>query len=384
MNKSIRIILIIVVIAISSAIIRTISKDSAKSTTSPKNDVPANNNLNDSLKINTSNQSISEQLWFKNPQHGLSFETPYTIVAQTFTVPQGTEEYIKKGYSYYYTDNDYGIKYVVLEINPKIDNWDTQEGLRGAVGNFINGWKNGGGSQLNLQFSDVKNSYNDKICEGTFLYLGNRMKLKGYCLFYDHKLYTLIGTGEDNNNLASEKLNRTFKSIYVVGDKSSQMKSEATNAEKVTAPVSLSSEKQGHNKLSSLFLAPNCYKNAEAFIGVDKSKIINDFGKNYTTTQTDDGTGIIYYNSNIVGISPNAFLFVVQGNTCAGIVMYFDFAQLHDVMSYMNLNFEEKTPPSNVKVSFLKAWMDSKNGGTYLWKLTKTDNLFFLSLRMLR
>ena len=210
------------------------------------------------------------------------------------------------------------------------------------------------------------------------------MKLKGYCLFYDHKLYTLIGTGEDNNNLASEKLNRTFKSIYVVGDKSSQMKSEATNAEKVTAPVSLSSEKQGHNKLSSLFLAPNCYKNAEAFIGVDKSKIINDFGKNYTTTQTDDGTGIIYYNSNIVGISPNAFLFVVQGNTCAGIVMYFDFAQLHDVMSYMNLNFEEKTPPSNVKVSFLKAWMDSKNGGTYLWKLTKTDNLFFLSLRMLR
>ncbi len=165
---------------------------------------------------NNSVQNIKEQLWFSNPQHGLIFETPHAINEEHFSVAQGTEDYINNGYSYSYVDKDYGVKYVVLEVNENFTSYDAKTGLNGSVSNFLNGWKDGGVQDLKLEFTDVENNYEDNFCEGAFIYMNTSFKIKGYCIFKDNKIYTLIGSGADNI-ITTEKLNRTFSSIQILG-----------------------------------------------------------------------------------------------------------------------------------------------------------------------
>jgi hypothetical protein len=140
------------------------------------------------------------------------------------------------------------------------------------------------------------------------------------------------------------------------------------------------------DKLNALFAAPNCIKFANSFIGKDESKIIVDYGKDYISQQTTDGLSISYQNKMIKGINPlmMTFIFTSNSNKCTGVAMYFNYMQLDDVIKFMDNNFEPKEPPSDVKVSFFKAWMQNQNGNTYVWKLTKTDKLFFLTIKSLK
>lgn len=139
------------------------------------------------------------------------------------------------------------------------------------------------------------------------------------------------------------------------------------------------------DKLNTLFAAPNCIKFANSFLGKDKSKIIVDYGKDYTSQQTTDGLSISYLNKMMKGTNPimMTFMFTSNSNKCTGVAMYFDYMQLDDVIKFMDKNFESKEPPPGVRVSFFKAWMQNQNENTYVWKLTKTDKLFFLTIRTL-
>lgn len=139
------------------------------------------------------------------------------------------------------------------------------------------------------------------------------------------------------------------------------------------------------DKLNTLFTAPNCIKSANSFSGKDKLKIIEDYGKDYTSQQTTDGLSISYQNKMMKGINPLMMTFIFTSNSakCTGVAMYFDYMQLDDVVKFMDNNFDPKEPPPGVRVSFFKAWMQNQNGNTYVWKLTKTDKLFFLTMKPL-
>ncbi len=139
------------------------------------------------------------------------------------------------------------------------------------------------------------------------------------------------------------------------------------------------------DRVNTLFAAPNCIKFANSFLGNDKSKIIADYGNDYTSQQTTDGLSISYQNKMMKGINPlmMTFIFTSNSNKCTGVAIYFDYMQLDDMIKFMNKNFESKDPPAGVKVSFFKAWMQNQNGKTYVWKLTKTDKVFFLTMRPL-
>jgi len=220
------------------------------------NPVENNSTTKPNTQNNNANESIAEQLWFSNPQYGLSFETPHKIREEENKLSQDTKQsmnaYYKAMHSYIYndsthTESDYAIRYMVIELKESIKEFDTQAGLRGAISNFLNGWKQGGVTQLNLQFSEVKNDYNDIMCDGTFFYMNTQMKVKGYCLFKNHIGYTLMGMGIDNKPV-NEKLKRTFESIRIIGAANNGNISSSTTTH--NAPT-LSNEDKSKNVLKN-------------------------------------------------------------------------------------------------------------------------------------
>ena len=98
-----------------------------------------NNTLEEKTFSSTENlieEDVLSQNWFNNTQFGLCFETPKAMKETNIELPQGTEDYIKKVYSYKFTDNDLGINYMIMETN--FTQYNTKEGLRGSVSNLIN------------------------------------------------------------------------------------------------------------------------------------------------------------------------------------------------------------------------------------------------------
>lgn len=137
------------------------------------------------------------------------------------------------------------------------------------------------------------------------------------------------------------------------------------------------------NKLNTLFNAPNCIKYAYLNLGITKAKVIEDYGKKYKLLDNGESRGFSYVNNSVKGMNPaiETFIFPIDNNHCSGIALYFNFKQFDQVVNYMNSNFESKEPPAGVEVSFLKAWMQSRNNHVYLWKLMKTESLFYLTMR---
>ncbi|MEO7044779.1 MAG: hypothetical protein ABI091_05690 [Ferruginibacter sp.] len=126
---------------------------------------------------------------------------------------------------------------------------------------------------------------------------------------------------------------------------------------------------------------------AKSYIGKDKSLIIATEGDADSTFNSDDGWGMFYINKNAKKIAPKAvsYVFLVNENECHGISMYFAFNQLDDVINFMNNNFQPKDPPPGINVNFFKAWVQNDNvNEVYLWKLFKTDRLFFLTIRLIK
>lgn len=160
---------------------------------------------------NNIEEDISKQNWFINTQFGLAFETPRKITETNFDLPIGTEDYIQKVYSYTFTDKDIGISYMVMESN--FTKYDCKEGLRGSVSNFIN-FSNG--TNLEIDFYEIENEYNDIGCEGTCLYKNLTMKVHGYCLFNENgRIYMLIASGADTEN-TNKKIKRVFDNIKII------------------------------------------------------------------------------------------------------------------------------------------------------------------------
>lgn len=118
------------------------------------------------------------------------------------------------------------------------------------------------------------------------------------------------------------------------------------------------------------------------YIGNDKTKIVALKGNNYKTIYQEDLFGLLYDIENSKYLTPFsiAFMFSQSTEICKGISLNFQYSQLNDVINYMDKTFEPKDPPNGAKVSFFKAWMEYENGIRYVWKLQKTDNIFFLTL----
>lgn len=129
-------------------------------------------------------------------------------------------------------------------------------------------------------------------------------------------------------------------------------------------------------------------KSAHIYIGLSRNLILASEGKEDNSVTTTNGIGLMYNNkeTNISGIIPNdvTYIFSPNSDMCYGISIYYDFNQMNDVINFMDNNFEAKDPPPGVRVNFFKAWMENKNGEVYLWKLFKTNKLFFLTMRLLQ
>jgi len=137
---------------------------------------------------------------------------------------------------------------------------------------------------------------------------------------------------------------------------------------------------------SNLFEAPNCIKSAILFLGETKTRIIENYGTDYRPLDSNESSAMLYSNNLMKGINPIAisFIFKYNNNSVGGVALYFDYMQFDDVLKFMNNNFEAKEPPPGSVVSFFKAWMQYGSGNNYIWKLTKTDRLFYLTLKSLK
>lgn len=156
-------------------------------------------------------EEISTQTWFTNTQFGLAIETPKKMVETPFSIPRGTEEYISDITFYVYKDEEMAMNYMIMDT--KYSQYDTKEGLRGSVSNLINTLN---GTNLNMNYFDIENKYNDKGCEGTCMYKTMRMKIRGYCLFNGRgRVYMLIASGPDIDNI-NNKMDRIFNSIRII------------------------------------------------------------------------------------------------------------------------------------------------------------------------
>ena len=138
----------------------------------------------------------------------------------------------------------------------------------------------------------------------------------------------------------------------------------------------------GQSNLSSITFL----KSAKKYIGQDKSYIITAIGSHYSELDLDEGIGMLYSPGFSNSYSPKSVAFISQYNDviCQSVAIYYSYNQLNKILSYMNKNFKSIYPPSGAQVSFYKAWAESYRGNLYIWKLTKTDNLFFLTLRQLQ
>lgn len=155
-------------------------------------------------------EDISTQTWFTNTQFGLAFETPKKMNETPSSIPQGTEEYISTMRFYVFKDEEIVMNYMIIDT--KYSQYDTKEGLRGSVYNLINTLN---GTNLNLNYYDIENNYNDIGCEGTCMYKTMRMGIRGYCLFNGKgRVYMLISSGLDNINV-NKKMDRIFNSIKI-------------------------------------------------------------------------------------------------------------------------------------------------------------------------
>jgi len=158
-----------------------------------------------------SEEDITTQTWFTNTQYGLAFETPKKITETPFSIPHGTEEYISDVTFYVYKDEEMAMNYMIMET--KYNQYDTNEGLRGSVSNLINTLN---GTNLNVNYFDIENKYNDQACEGTCMYKTMRMKIRGYCLFNGRgRVYMLVASGPDNENV-NKKIDRIFSSLRII------------------------------------------------------------------------------------------------------------------------------------------------------------------------
>jgi len=165
-----------------------------------------------STLVNTEiNEDISTQNWFTNTQFGIAIETPKKMVETPFSIPHGTEEFISDISFYVYKDEEMAMNYMIMDT--KYSQYDTKEGLRGSVSNLINTLN---GTNLTVNYFDIKNNFNDKGCEGTCMYKTMRMKIRGYCLFNGKgRVYMLIASGPDNENV-NNKMDRIFNSIRII------------------------------------------------------------------------------------------------------------------------------------------------------------------------
>ena len=181
MKKVIGVILFIIA-AIGIAVFKNITKENIKQ-----------NSIQSALdsETNKEEENLTNQNWFYNTQFGLVFETPKRITETNFPLPNGLQDYINNAYSYIFQDNDIAINYLIMET--KFKKYNTKEGLRGAISNLMN-YANG--TNLQLDFYEVTNKYEDIGCTGTCLYKDITVKIKGYCLFKKSRVYILIATGQ--------------------------------------------------------------------------------------------------------------------------------------------------------------------------------------------
>lgn len=172
-----------------------------------------NTQVNSPTQDTIKGKDESNEVWFYNTQHGIAFETPKAMIEIPIDLPSGTEKYVNNAHSYTLTESGVVINWLVMET--KFKKYDPKEGLRGSVTNMIN---NVNGSDLLLEFSEVKNKYNDIICDATFYFKQVRMRAHGYCLYKkDGTVCTIIASGDDTPNTVS-KIKRVIDSIRVLSE----------------------------------------------------------------------------------------------------------------------------------------------------------------------
>ena len=73
------------------------------------------------------------------------------------------------------------------------ETYDKKVGMSGSIGNMVNSMN---GTDLNLQFTDPQNDFDDLKCNGSFKFHGDNVFVKSY-LYWDGKgkffILTLMG-----------------------------------------------------------------------------------------------------------------------------------------------------------------------------------------------
>lgn len=146
--------------------------------------------------------------WFRNAMHGISFKTPKALEEQSSKAPTGYAEYIEKLNTYSSSEN--GISILFLYAETKFTTYDKKEGLSSSISNMVNGMD---GTNLELQFHDVKNNFDDLKCTGSFKFRGSIIKVQGY-IYWDGKgkFFLLTTMSEEKNTQA---VNEIMESIRI-------------------------------------------------------------------------------------------------------------------------------------------------------------------------
>ncbi len=138
-------------------------------------------------------KEISEnqnQPWYRNSLYGISFETPKKIEEASVKPPPGYEDIMQITKLYRYYDDDFKVTFSYNET--KFTIYDKEVGLKGAIGNVVNKM---GGTELNLNFQEPENKFDDLICDGTFQFDNEAVYVKGYVYWNSGKIVIITTMG---------------------------------------------------------------------------------------------------------------------------------------------------------------------------------------------
>lgn len=153
----------------------------------------------DNAPINTDKKEakskITNRPWFRNALHGISFKTPKAMEEQPAKVPAGYEDYIEKYSTYSSSEN--GISVLFLYAETTFTTYDKKEGLSSSISNMVNGMN---GTDLDLDFYEVKNKFDDMRCSGSFKFQGSQINVEGYIYWNGKgKFFLLTAMAEEKN-----------------------------------------------------------------------------------------------------------------------------------------------------------------------------------------
>jgi BatD DUF11 like domain len=179
--------------------------------------------------------------WFRNALHGISFKTPKALEEQSSKAPTGYGDYIEKLNTYSSSEN--GISILFLYAETKFTTYDKKEGLSSSISNMVNGMD---GTNLEIQFYDVKNNFDDLKCTGSFKFRGSTIKVQGY-IYWDGKgKFFLLTTMSEEKNIQS--MNKIMESIRInipIEDRLTVEDADSTtssNLERQTTYISLGND----------------------------------------------------------------------------------------------------------------------------------------------